>query len=64
MLFGRRGPKMAVDPANPDVVYFGAPQGGLMVTSDGGKSWRWEAETPLIAADWGQFLPRLRGPRV
>jgi hypothetical protein len=34
------GQKMAVDPANPDVVYFGTSQNGLFVTSDGGSSWQ------------------------
>lgn len=29
------GPKMAVDPANPDVVYVGTPKAGLYVTTDG-----------------------------
>ncbi len=34
------GRKMAVDPANPDVVYAGTPDGdGLFVTTNGGSSW-------------------------
>src|SRR3989442_3209103 len=33
------GPKMAVDPANADVVYAGTAQNGLWVTTDGGTSW-------------------------
>jgi hypothetical protein len=34
------GEKMAVDPANPDVVYFGTPTNGLWMTVDGGGSWQ------------------------
>jgi photosystem II stability/assembly factor-like uncharacterized protein len=34
------GPKMAVDPANPDVVYTGSPSSGLFVTLDGGARWQ------------------------
>lgn len=34
------GGKMAVDPANPDVVYFGTPSNGLWSTTDGGSSWQ------------------------
>jgi hypothetical protein len=34
------GAKMAVDPANPDVVYVGTPDSGLFVTVDGGVSWQ------------------------
>ena len=34
------GRKMAIDPANPNVVYVGTPDGGgLFVTTDGGTSW-------------------------
>jgi photosystem II stability/assembly factor-like uncharacterized protein len=33
------GQKMAVDPANPDVVYAGTPGDGLYVTTDGGAGW-------------------------
>jgi hypothetical protein len=34
------GQKMAVDPANPDVVYVGTPQDGLFVTKNGGATWQ------------------------
>ena len=34
------GPKMAVDPANPDVVYAGTPRDGLFVTINGGATWQ------------------------
>jgi photosystem II stability/assembly factor-like uncharacterized protein len=40
------GQKMAVDPANPDVVYVGTPQNGLFVTFDGGASWQQVATVP------------------
>lgn len=33
------GPKMAVDPANPDVVYYGTPLVGVWFTLNGGASW-------------------------
>ena len=35
-LFGRY---MAVDPANPDIVYVGTPSNGLWTTDNGGASW-------------------------
>ena len=34
--FARLAKKMAVDPANPDVVYVGTPENGVFVTTDGG----------------------------
>ncbi len=34
------GQKMAVDPADPDVVYAGTPQKGLFVTTNGGGTWQ------------------------
>lgn len=33
------GQKMAVDPINPNVVYYGSEQNGLFVTTDGGNTW-------------------------
>lgn len=38
--FRTRGEKMAVDPANPDVVYVGTAQNGLFVTTNGGSTWQ------------------------
>lgn len=40
------GPKMAVDPANPDVVYLGTEVDGLWRTLDGGKTWSQVADVP------------------
>src|SRR5262245_21867742 len=40
------GPKMAVDPANPDVVYVGTARDGVFVTADGGASWRSVTDVP------------------
>jgi photosystem II stability/assembly factor-like uncharacterized protein len=40
------GQKMAVDPANADVVYAGTPAKGLFVTTDGGTSWQSVAAVP------------------
>jgi hypothetical protein len=37
--FRTMGQKMAVDPANPDIVYVGTPENGMFVTSDGGATW-------------------------
>ena len=34
------GQKMAVDPANPNIVYVGTPQNGLFVTTNGGATWQ------------------------
>jgi hypothetical protein len=34
--FARRAKKMAVDPANPNVVYVDTPENGVFVTTDGG----------------------------
>lgn len=47
------GEKMAVDPANPDVVYAGTPAGGLFVTTDGGASWSAVAGVPVPASAAG-----------
>ncbi|MEP6784452.1 MAG: hypothetical protein ABI898_01790 [Sphingomonadales bacterium] len=33
------GRKMAIDPANPDVVYVGTPDKGLLATTNGGSTW-------------------------
>jgi photosystem II stability/assembly factor-like uncharacterized protein len=38
--FRTMGQKMAVDPANPDIVYVGTPASGIFVTNDGGATWR------------------------
>lgn len=44
--FRTLGRKMAIDPANPDVVYFGTPDKGLWVTTNGGTSWSKQADIP------------------
>ena len=41
------GEKMAVDPADPDVVYVGTPRNGLFVTYDGGATWSQVAAVPF-----------------
>jgi hypothetical protein len=54
--FRTLGQKMAVDPANPSVVYVGTPQNGLFVTSDGGVTWQSIGTIPKSApASNGQF---------
>lgn len=47
------GEKMAVDPANPDVVYAGTPRRGLLVTTDGGASWRVARGVPVATSGAG-----------
>src|SRR5262245_9164614 len=49
------GQKMAVDPANPDVVYVGTPQNGLFATADGGASWQSVGSVPISAAVNGAY---------
>ena len=45
--FRNFGQKMAVDPANPDVVYAGTPANGLFASFDGGGSWQRVAAVPV-----------------
>lgn len=53
--FRMTGPKMAVDPANPDVVYVGTGQSGLFVTTDGGNLWQLVTSVPKASpSDKGQ----------
>lgn len=40
------GPKMAVDPINPDVLYVGTSVNGLRVTLDGGSTWSQVSTVP------------------
>jgi hypothetical protein len=47
------GEKMAVDPANPDVVYAGTPGSGLFVTTDGGTAWSAVAGIPVATVAAG-----------
>ena len=51
--FGR---KMAVDPANPEVVYVGTQTGGLSVTVDGGKNWSTVAAVPASVTGAGVII--------
>lgn len=50
------GKKMAVDPANPDVVFVGCQVNGLFISRDGGASWLRPASIPNPAS--------LRGVRI
>ena len=47
------GHHIAVDPVNPDVVYFGSPRNGLWVTTDGGSAWTEVASVPRATTDAG-----------
>lgn len=46
------GQRLAVDPANADVVYAGTPRNGFWVTTNGGTSWTKIASVPN-APNWG-----------
>lgn len=46
------GPKMAVDPANPDIVVFGALNSPLFISRDAGESWI-GADVPYSDELWG-----------
>jgi hypothetical protein len=46
---------MAVDPANPDVVYLGTPKNGLFVTFDAGNTWISAATVPPSIDDGYSF---------
>ncbi len=47
------GRRIAVDPANPDVVYFGTAKSGLWVTINGGDAWTKVAGVPAATTDAG-----------
>lgn len=51
--FRTLGRRIAVDPANPDVVYFGTPKNGLWVTVNGGAAWTKVASIPAATTDVG-----------
>jgi len=55
------GQKMAIDPANPDVVYVGTPQNGLFVTSNGGASWQSVGSIPVSAGGPNGGFPGITG---
>ncbi len=54
--FRLMGRKLAVDPINPDVVYFGTAKSGLFVTDDGGASWKNHPEVPVATTDAGVIV--------
>ena len=51
--FGR---KIAVDPANPDVVYVGTQANGLAVSHDGGASWTTHPHVPAATGGAGVIV--------
>src|SRR5262249_36841281 len=59
------GQKMAVDPNNPNVVYVGTPQNGLLVTTNGGATWQSVSGVPVSTTGPGingiVFDPALGG---
>jgi hypothetical protein len=59
--FRTRGQKMAVDPANPDVVYVGTPQNGLFVSIDGGATWQNVSAVPASQKVGGNDYPGISG---
>jgi len=58
--FRTRGQKIAVDPANPDVVYVGTSQNGLFVTTDGA-TWKSVSAVPASQKDGGGNYPGISG---
>ncbi len=48
-----QGERLAVDPANKDVVYYGSNQDGLWFTTDGGKNWQ---AIPVTSVPVGQDI--------
>jgi photosystem II stability/assembly factor-like uncharacterized protein len=59
--FRTMGQKLAVDPANPDVVYAGTPVGGVFVTENGGRTWRPLSAIPKGAAAKNGKYPGITG---
>src|SRR5262249_8519563 len=55
------GQKMAVDPANPNVVYVGTPQNGLFVTTNGGATWQSVSAVPGSHTDSNGNYPGISG---
>ena len=49
----RAGERLAVDPNDSDVVYFGSREDGLWRTADGGGSWSRVASFPVLGDDGG-----------
>ncbi|MGB9115097.1 peptidoglycan-binding protein [Bradyrhizobium sp.] len=47
--------KMAVDPANPNIVYLGTGADGLFVTSDGGNTWSSVSGVPVATSTGGNY---------
>lgn len=50
-----QGERLAVDPSNPDIVYYGSNQNGLWRSADGGATWK---QVPLDQVPAGQPAPR------
>jgi len=44
--YAQFGPKMAIDPNNPNIVYVGTTTSGLFVTHDGGVTWQSVSQVP------------------
>jgi fibronectin type 3 domain-containing protein len=49
----QEGERLAVDPADADVVYYGSIENGLWVTTDGAATWSQVAQVPLGGAGHG-----------
>jgi hypothetical protein len=46
-------PKMAVDPVNPNVVWFGVPGGGVYYTDNGGDTWTQQTQIAASVHEYG-----------
>jgi hypothetical protein len=55
------GQKMAIDPTNPNVVYFGTGANGLFVTKDGGNTWSSVSGVPAASPDGSGNYPGITG---
>ena len=55
------GQKMAINPTNPDNVYFGTGSSGLFVTTDGGNTWSTVSGVPTATSDGNGNYPGITG---
>lgn len=61
--FRTYGPFLSVSPADPNLVFFGAPGDGLWRSTDGGDGWSRVATAPA-AADLRPEIPGLQSPGI
>jgi hypothetical protein len=60
--YRQSGPTIAIDPVDPNIVYFGSAANGLFVTTDGGNTWSTVSGVPTAVADGsGNNYPGITG---